>query len=69
MLEHPLVVGLINKWIQQPSQAPRNLAGVETETSLEEILKTLFSKGVKIEHLKKLSEMSTDKIQMLISML
>jgi uncharacterized protein (DUF1015 family) len=36
---------------------------------LDSILQILFSKGVKLEHLKKLSEMPEDKISMLIQML
>lgn len=44
------------------------VAGINDD-NLNEIIKTLFSKGVKVEHLKKLSEMSESKIQMLISML
>ena len=44
------------------------VAGIN-EDNLNDILKTLFSKGVKVEHLKKLSDMPEAKIQMLISML
>jgi hypothetical protein len=43
------------------------LSGIEPD--IEQILKTLYSKGVKNEHLQKLSEMPTEKIQMLIQML
>lgn len=43
-----------------------SLAGVD---DLDSILKTLFSKGVKLEHLKKLADMPEDKISMLIQML
>ena len=44
------------------------VAGIK-EDSLDDILNTLFSKGVKIDHLRKLAEMPEAKIQMLISML
>jgi hypothetical protein len=44
------------------------VAGINEE-NINDILKTLYSKGVKVEHLKKLSEMPEAKIQMLISML
>jgi hypothetical protein len=44
------------------------VAGIN-EDNINDILKTLYSKGVKVEHLKKLSEMPEAKIQMLISML
>jgi hypothetical protein len=43
-----------------------SLAGVD---DLDSILKILFSKGVKLEHLKKLADMPEDKISMLIQML
>jgi hypothetical protein len=66
MLEHPLVVGLINKWIQAP--VTKNLAGVHDQ-SLDETINILFSKGVQLEHLQKLAAMPADKIQMLLTML
>lgn len=44
------------------------VAGVNDD-QLNDILNLLFKKGVKVEHLKKLSEMPEAKIQMLISML
>jgi hypothetical protein len=44
------------------------VAGIKDD-SVEDILNTLYSKGVKIEHLRKLAEMPEAKIQMLISML
>ncbi len=43
-----------------------SLAGVD---DIDTILKDLFSKGVKIEHLRKLADMPEDKISMLIQML
>jgi hypothetical protein len=43
-----------------------SLAGVD---DLDTILKDLFSKGVKIEHLRKLADMPEEKISMLIQML
>lgn len=46
-----------------------SLAGIKKDKNLDEIIQTLFSKGVKIEHLQKLSEMDEAKIKMLISML
>jgi hypothetical protein len=44
-----------------------SLSGIEPD--IEQILTTLYSKGVKKEHLQKLADMPTEKIQMLISML
>ena len=69
IVEHPLVVGLINKWMTgtAPVQA---LAGVTpTNESLQETINLLFSKGVQLHHLQKLAAMDETKIQMLINML
>jgi hypothetical protein len=44
------------------------VSGVK-EDQLDDILQTLFNKGVKVEHLRKLAEMPQAKIQMLIGML
>ena len=43
-----------------------SLAGVD---DIDLILKDLFSKGVKLEHLRKLADMPEEKISMLIQML
>lgn len=51
---------------QQPTQ-PGGMAGIES--NIEAILKTLYSKGVTIDDLQKLSEMPLDKISFLLSML
>jgi hypothetical protein len=50
-----------------PPAAPAGLAGIES--NIEVILKTLYSKGVTIDDLQKLSEMPADKISFLLSML
>ena len=65
-LEHPIVAGLLNKLIfgKQPSYA-----GVNTNLDLDDCIKTLFDKGVTVEHLRKLADMPKDKISMLLSML
>jgi len=65
-MEHPLVVGMINKWLQQPV---KNLAGVNPDQNLQDTINILFSKGVQLEHLQKLAAMPADKIQMLLTML
>lgn len=63
-----MLLGLFAPKLAQNNLQPiTSLAGTENE--LELILNTLFSKGVKVEHLAKLAQMSEDKIQMLISML
>lgn len=59
------ITGLIGSLIVKKPMVT-SLAGVD---DLDTILKTLFSKGVKIEHLKKLADMPEDKISMLIQML
>lgn len=52
---------------QQPKVTA--LAGIKIDKNIDSILKVLFSKGVKIEHLEKLSQMEESKIQMLLTML
>jgi hypothetical protein len=59
------ITGLIGSFMVKKPMVT-SLAGVD---DLDSILKTLFSKGVKIEHLKKLAEMPEEKISMLIQML
>ena len=69
IVEHPLVVGLINKWMAgtAPVQA---LAGVQpTDAGLQETINILFAKGVQLHHLQKLAAMDETKIKMLINML
>jgi len=61
------VVGLIIEYLR-PKQPVTHLAGVD-ESNIETILKTLFSKGVTVDHLKKLSEYPKEKISMLLQML
>jgi hypothetical protein len=68
MVEHPLVVGLINKWLTG-TQPVNNLAGINHDQTLQETINILFSKGVELHHLQKLAEMPADKIQMLLTML
>jgi hypothetical protein len=59
------ITGLIsNHLVKKPLVT--SLAGVD---DLDTILQILFSKGVKLEHLKKLADMPEDKISMLIQML
>jgi hypothetical protein len=59
------ITGLIGSFLVK-KPVVTSLAGVD---DLDSILKTLFSKGVKLEHLKKLADMPEDKISMLIQML
>ena len=66
VLEHPLVVGMINKWLQQPV---KNLAGVNPDQNLQDTINILFSKGVQLEHLQKLAAMPQEQIKMLLNML
>jgi len=64
-LEHPIIAGLLNKLINGKNVS---LAGVN-DIDLDECIKQLYSKGVTIEHLRKLAEMPKTKITMLLSML
>lgn len=59
------ITGLIGSFmIKKPIVT--SLAGVD---DLDTILKDLFAKGVKLEHLRKLADMPEEKISMLIQML
>ena len=70
ILEHPIIAGLVTKLLTPVQQPVASLSGIETdESEVNEIVNVLFSKGVKIEHLRKLSEMPESKIQMLLTML
>jgi hypothetical protein len=59
------ITGLIGSFMVKKPMVT-SLAGID---DLDTILQTLFSKGVKLEHLKKLADMPEDKITMLIQML
>lgn len=68
-LEHPLISGIVSKLLS-PSQPVQTLSGIEpTQDEIANCINTLFSKGVTIEHLKKLAQMDESKIQMLLAML
>lgn len=49
--------------------APTAIAGIDDEAEAVEILRSLMSKGVSIEHLRKLNEMSSAKLSSLLFML
>jgi len=59
------ITGLIGSFMVKKPMVT-SLAGVD---DIDTILKDLFSKGVKLEHLRKLADMPEDKISMLIQML
>lgn len=61
------LVGLIIEYLK-PKQPVTHLAGIE-ENDIEKILSTLFSKGVTVDHLRRLSEYPKEKISMLIQMI
>lgn len=67
ILDHPLVSGLINKIIANP-QRVSNLAGIDNGEA-EHYLNVLYSKGLTLDHLRKLAEMPESKITMLLNML
>lgn len=68
LIDHPLVVGLINRYMTG-SGTVTALAGVDTNEGLQETINLLFSKGVQLHHLQKLAAMDETKIKMLINML
>ena len=59
-----LMSGLITK-----GGAPTAIAGIDDEAEATEILRSLMSKGVTIDHLRKLNEMSSSKLSSLLFML
>jgi hypothetical protein len=59
-----LMSGLITK-----GGAPTAIAGIDDEAEAVEILRSLMSKGVTIDHLRKLNEMSNAKLSSLLFML
>lgn len=63
----PYILGFFKKFLE-PQTPVNNLAGVEN-TDINNILNVLFSKGVTVEHLNKLSQMPESQIKMLINML
>jgi len=67
LLNEPVIAGLINKFLQ-PGTPVNNLAGIENN-NINDILNVLFSKGVTIDHLNKLSQMPESQIKMLLTML
>lgn len=67
ILENPLVIGLINR-LTAGNARVNNLAGADLHKA-EYYVQLLFEKGVTVDHLRKLSEMSEPKIKMLLSML
>lgn len=66
IVNSPLVGLLIEHF--RPKQPVTHLAGIE-ENDIEKILSTLFSKGVTVDHLRRLSEYPKEKISMLIQMI
>jgi hypothetical protein len=59
-----LMSGLITK-----GGAPTAIAGIDDEAEATEILRSLMSKGVSIDHLRKLDQMSSAKLSSLLFML
>lgn len=78
ILDHPivqqfapiLITGLASMFGVKENQTNQiALAGIDPETELHEALNVLFSKGVTLDHIKKLSALPKEKITMLLSML
>jgi hypothetical protein len=68
IVSSPLVTMLMGLF-QNTNRPVQTLAGGTDQSDLTEILTTLFSKGVTVDHLKKLSEYPKERIIMLLSML
>jgi hypothetical protein len=75
ILGNPAIMGVLttiatnigaNLFTRKPQ--PMAMAGIET-TNINDIINTLFEKGVSTEDLQKLSEMSKEKLSFLITML
>jgi hypothetical protein len=73
LITNALIGAITNKFLNNTNTIkPMALAGTETQpntVTLEQILETLFKKGVTIEHLYKLSQFDESKIKMLLTML
>lgn len=72
MITNALIGAITNKFLNTNTTKPMALAGTETQpntVTLEQIIETLFKKGVTIEHLYKLSQFDESKIKMLLNML
>lgn len=69
ILAHPVVSALISKMIS-PTQPVQSLAGgVDSDQQILQLFKILQSKGVTINHIKKLAAMDAAQIQSLIKFL
>ena len=62
------IMGLVGGMFAKGGQ-PTAIAGIDDETEAVEILRSLMSKGVTIDHLRKLNEMSSAKLSSLLFML
>lgn len=68
IINSPVVLGLLSLFNRKSELTSHALASPD-EDELTKILTTLFSKGVTVSHLKKLSEYPAEKIKMLLSMM
>ena len=62
------IMGLVGGMFAKGGQ-PTAIAGIDDETEAIEILRSLMNKGVTIDHLRKLNEMSSAKLSSLLFML
>jgi hypothetical protein len=62
------IMGLVGGMFAK-SGTPTAIAGIDDEAEATEILRSLMSKGVTIDHLRKLNEMSSAKLSSLLFML
>jgi hypothetical protein len=70
-MQEVLMAGVISlmSGITSGLGGPKAIAGIGDETEAVEILQSLMAKGVSIEHLRKLNEMSSAKLSSLLFML
>lgn len=61
------IIGLLLEFLK-PKQTVTHLAGLE-DSEIDYILNTLYSKGVTVTHLRKLSEFPKEKIAMLLNLI
>ena len=62
------IMGLVGGMFAKSGQ-PQAIAGIDDEAEAIEILRSLMNKGVTIDHLRKLNEMSSSKLSSLLFML
>jgi len=63
------LIGILLNFLQNNSGKPAPVTALAGTDEIDEVLNTLFSKGVTVQHLKKLASFPQEKISMLLTML